>query len=146
MTELAARREMPRLTLHLDALGRLDLTGASALRAVRDEAERSGVGWSVVGVTPRDERLVGNLISCSHSITDGGDLRATVMSEFPRVWVHQGPKGFWAAIHRLTQALTCIVKYTVIQDRRSSFARRAPHSARRYPGGSKHDLPPDHPR
>ena len=62
LDELAERRGVRRLVLHLEALGRLDITGAIALRAVIDEARRSEIAADVVGVRPRDRRLVDRVV------------------------------------------------------------------------------------
>lgn len=51
-----------RLELHLDALGRIDVTGALALRRVLAEARRSGLAVDVLGVQPAHERLVSAVV------------------------------------------------------------------------------------
>ena len=58
LDELASRRGVQHLVLDLGALGRLDITGAMALRTVIDQARRAGISAEVVGVQPRDRRLV----------------------------------------------------------------------------------------
>lgn len=62
LDELATRRGVRRLVVHLDALGRLDVTGAIALRAVLDAARRSEVAAELAGVQPRDRRLVDRVV------------------------------------------------------------------------------------
>jgi sulfate permease, SulP family len=56
--ELARQRDADVLVLHLDGVGRLDITAAAALRGAMDEAERAKVEVIVVGVRPADTRLV----------------------------------------------------------------------------------------
>jgi SulP family sulfate permease len=60
--ELARERDTDALVLHLDGVGRLDITAASALRAAMDEARRSGVRVSVEGTRPADRRLVDRVL------------------------------------------------------------------------------------
>lgn len=66
--ELVEHQDKQRLVVHLDGLGRLDITGAMALRAVLDEAARSGVACEVVGVQPRDRRLVDRVIEADSGL------------------------------------------------------------------------------
>ena len=68
LDELAAHRDVRRLVLHLDALGRLDITGAIALRAVLDEAHRAHVTGEVTGVQPRDRRLVDRVVEAETAV------------------------------------------------------------------------------
>lgn len=68
LDELAAQRGAQRLVLHLDGLGRLDVTGAIALRAVFDEARRSEIVPELVGVQPRDRRLVERVVEASEPV------------------------------------------------------------------------------
>jgi len=60
--ELARQRDADALVLHLDGVGRLDITAAIALRAATDEARRSGVRVSVEGTRPADRRLVDRVL------------------------------------------------------------------------------------
>ncbi len=62
LDELATRRGVRRLVLDLSALGRMDITGAIALRAVIDEARRAGISAELAGVHERDRRLVERVI------------------------------------------------------------------------------------
>jgi SulP family sulfate permease len=55
---LARERGADVLVLHLDGVGRLDVTVAMALRTAMDEAERAKVRVVVEGVRPADRRLV----------------------------------------------------------------------------------------
>ena len=62
LEQLADHREADRLVVDLGGLGRLDMTGAIALRAVMDEARRNGMAVEVANVHPRDRRLVDGVI------------------------------------------------------------------------------------
>ncbi len=68
LDELATQRGARRLVLHLDSLGRLDITGAIALRAVLDGARRSEIAPEIVGVQPRDRRLVDGVVESERPI------------------------------------------------------------------------------
>ena len=59
---LAERRDLSRLEIHLDGLGRLDVTGALTLRTLLDEARRAGLDAAVVDVPPAAERLVARML------------------------------------------------------------------------------------
>jgi SulP family sulfate permease len=59
---LAAHRGARRLVLHLDGLGRLDLTGALALRAVLDDALAAGVEVRLADVPPHLRRIVSRVL------------------------------------------------------------------------------------
>jgi sulfate permease, SulP family len=59
---LAERRDLSRLEIHLDGLGRLDITGALTLRTLLDEAHRAGLDAAVVDVPPAAERLVARML------------------------------------------------------------------------------------
>jgi len=50
------------LRLHLDGVGRLDITAALTLRSVTDEARRAGMDVELVGVQDRDRRLVDGVV------------------------------------------------------------------------------------
>jgi sulfate permease, SulP family len=52
-----------RLVLHLDGLGRIDITGALALRRLLDEARTAGLEVEIVDVRPRWAGLVENVIA-----------------------------------------------------------------------------------
>ena len=58
VAQLAEHPEARRLVLHLDGLGRIDVTGALVLRTVVEEAERSGLETELVGVQEKDRRLM----------------------------------------------------------------------------------------
>jgi SulP family sulfate permease len=61
-----------RLILDLEALGRIDYTGALALRSVMGEAERAGLAVEVRGVPPQSqrvlERLLGDRVGRPHPV------------------------------------------------------------------------------
>jgi sulfate permease, SulP family len=52
-----------RLFVHLDGLGRIDMTGALALRGLLQEARTAGLDVEIVDVRPRWQGLVQNVIS-----------------------------------------------------------------------------------
>ncbi|HEU5263948.1 MAG TPA: sodium-independent anion transporter, partial [Gaiellaceae bacterium] len=52
-----------RLLVHLDGLGRIDMTGALALRGLLQEAREAGVVVELVDIRPRWQGLVENVIS-----------------------------------------------------------------------------------
>ncbi|MFP5361881.1 MAG: SulP family inorganic anion transporter [Thermoleophilia bacterium] len=68
LDELASQPGARRLVLHLDALGRLDITGAFALRAVLEEARHGDIAAQVAGVQPRDRRLVDGVVESVRSV------------------------------------------------------------------------------
>jgi len=55
---LAAHPGAEQLVVHCDGLGRIDLTGALALRAVLDDAQAAGVDVQLVDVPPQAQRLI----------------------------------------------------------------------------------------
>ncbi len=58
LAEIAALPEVSRVTLELQRLGRIDLTGALVLRAICRDLGRGGVQVSVNGVQPQWQQLV----------------------------------------------------------------------------------------
>lgn len=60
---LGAESGADRLVLHLDGLGRIDITGALALRALLDEARAAGLEVEIVDVRERWAGLVENIIA-----------------------------------------------------------------------------------
>ncbi len=68
LDELATQRGAGRLVLHLDTIGRLDITGAIALRAVLEGARRSDIVPEIVGVQPRDRRFVDSVVKSERAI------------------------------------------------------------------------------
>ena len=69
LAELATRRGVQRLVLDLSALGRMDITGAMALRAVIDEAGRASIRAELAGVHERDRRLVERVIEADAPVS-----------------------------------------------------------------------------
>jgi len=59
---LAQHPTARRLILDLEALGRIDYTGALALRSVMGEAERAGLAVEIRGVPPQAQRVLGRVI------------------------------------------------------------------------------------
>lgn len=55
---LALHPNASRLVLDLEQLGRIDYTGALALRSVAEEAERAQLGVDIVGVPPQARRIL----------------------------------------------------------------------------------------
>jgi sulfate permease, SulP family len=62
LAALAAHADVRRLVLHLDRIGRLDVTSASVLRSVIEEARRSGLDTELVGIEARDRRLIDRVV------------------------------------------------------------------------------------
>jgi sulfate permease, SulP family len=58
LTELAEQPDLQRVRLHLQRLGRIDLTGALVLRAICRDLARAGVPVEIQGVQPHCQRLV----------------------------------------------------------------------------------------
>jgi SulP family sulfate permease len=59
---LADDSDARRLSLHLDGLGRIDITGALALRAVLQDARDGGLEVEIVDIRPRWQQLVERVI------------------------------------------------------------------------------------
>jgi sulfate permease, SulP family len=62
MSLLAEHSEAAHLFVHLDALGRIDITGALSLRSILQQAREAGLTVEIVDVRPRWAGLVDNLI------------------------------------------------------------------------------------
>lgn len=62
LTALAAYRDAERLHLHLDGVGRLDITAALVLRDVLDQARGAGLAVEVTGMRDEDRRLVDGVV------------------------------------------------------------------------------------
>ena len=62
LAALAAHPDARGLVLHLDRIGRLDVTSASVLRRVIDEARRSGLDGELDGIEPRHRRLIDRVV------------------------------------------------------------------------------------
>lgn len=55
---LASNEDLTSVVLHLERLGRLDVTGALVIRSLLDDMARSGVSVSVAGSQPQAERIL----------------------------------------------------------------------------------------
>lgn len=62
LAELARRPSIDRMVIHLDGVGRLDITAAQTLETVLDDARQSGVEVEVDGVRDEDRRLVDGVV------------------------------------------------------------------------------------
>ncbi len=62
LADLARRPSLSHAVIHLDGVGRLDITAAQSLHTVLDEARRSGVEVQVDGVRDEDRRLVDGVV------------------------------------------------------------------------------------
>lgn len=60
---LAGEADARRLVVHLDSLGRIDITGSLALRALLQDAREGGLETEVVDVRPRWQGLVERIIT-----------------------------------------------------------------------------------
>ena len=59
---LAEHPEADRLVVHLGGLGRVDLTGALALRDVLSDAEEAGLETQIVDVPPQAAKIIGRVV------------------------------------------------------------------------------------
>ena len=50
------------MRIHLDGIGRLDITAAATLRDILGELRASGLDVELLEVTPRDRRLVDGVV------------------------------------------------------------------------------------
>lgn len=66
LSEIASRPQVGRVTLELQRLGRIDLTGALVLRAICRDLGRGGVLVSVSGVQPQWQQLVEAVFADEH--------------------------------------------------------------------------------
>jgi SulP family sulfate permease len=73
-TLVAEHKEAQRLLLHLDGLGRIDTTGALALRTLLQEAREAGLSVEIVNIRPRWSSLVENVISSERDPLESGSL------------------------------------------------------------------------
>jgi SulP family sulfate permease len=62
LAQLAQHAEARRLAVHLDSLGRIDLTGALALRALLQDAREGGLAVELVDVRPRWRGLAARVL------------------------------------------------------------------------------------
>jgi SulP family sulfate permease len=58
LAHLEASRSIHRVVLHLGGLGRVDLTGAMALRRLREDIETSGMDFRICGVPGHSVRIL----------------------------------------------------------------------------------------
>jgi SulP family sulfate permease len=63
----AAHPDCARLVIHLDGLGRVDLTGARSLARVLEDARRRGLGASVEGIPPTTGGMIGRVLGGGES-------------------------------------------------------------------------------
>jgi SulP family sulfate permease len=63
LAHIGAQPDAERLVVHLDGLGRIDITGALALRALLEDARRAGLEVEITDVRPRWRPLVENVIA-----------------------------------------------------------------------------------
>jgi sulfate permease, SulP family len=67
---IAGHPEVDRVVIHLDGLGRVDVTGALALRDVVEEARAGGMAVEIAGASARTARLLGRVLNGSAAITE----------------------------------------------------------------------------
>jgi sulfate permease, SulP family len=73
---IGEHREVQQLIVHLDGLGRIDTTGALALRNVLDEARAAGLAVEIVEIPTRWRRLVTHVIATEEDPLAEPRLRA----------------------------------------------------------------------
>ena len=74
MAVSAERPEVRRVVVHLDQLGRLDLTGALVLRSLVEDVQRAGATVTVEGTLPQARRLVDAVLG---GLSDDGAAQGT---------------------------------------------------------------------
>ena len=79
-----------RIVLHCDRLGRIDLTGALALRAVLAEAQLAGLSVELVDVAPQARRIVSRVLP---DLLGPADQRAGGDRIGRPTWAGDGPSG-----------------------------------------------------
>ncbi len=62
LSELSKHADAHGLCLHLDKVGRLDITAALTLRSAVEEARRAGMDVQLTGIQERDRRLVDGVV------------------------------------------------------------------------------------
>lgn len=70
--EIAAHPDVDRVVLHLDAVGRLDLTGALMLRDLFEDAQAAGRAFEIVGARAHAARLLRRVIGEDAPVTRRG--------------------------------------------------------------------------
>lgn len=58
MEIVAERQDLSRVVVHLDGVGRLDLTGALVLRSLAEDMRRAGIDVTFEGIQPQTKRLM----------------------------------------------------------------------------------------
>lgn len=62
LATLVEHSDVRGVALHLDGIGRLDVTGAFVVRTVLEEGARLGLETKLVGVQPREQRLIEGVV------------------------------------------------------------------------------------
>lgn len=70
---IAQHAEVDHVVLHMDRLGRVDVTGATALRAVCEDLHRGGITTAIVDLTPTGRKIVDRVLDADQY---GVDLAA----------------------------------------------------------------------
>jgi SulP family sulfate permease len=70
--EIAAHPDVDKVVLHLDAVGRLDLTGALMLRDLLEDAEAAGRAFEVVGAKAHAATLLRRVLGEDAPVTRRG--------------------------------------------------------------------------
>lgn len=86
LSELAGRPEVGEVQLHLQRLGRVDITGALVLRAICRDLDRAGVRVELSGAQPHNRRLVeqvfaGDPVRYTRRSKAGGDAPGSVADQ-----------------------------------------------------------------
>jgi sulfate permease, SulP family len=64
LDHIGAHSDAERLVVHLDGLGRIDITGALVLRALLDDARSAGLEVEITDVSPSARPHLENVIAC----------------------------------------------------------------------------------
>ena len=86
LAELAARPDVAEVQLHLQRLGRVDITGALVLRAICRDLDRGGVRVELSGAQPHNRRLVeevfrGDPVQYTRRSKAGGEAPGSVADQ-----------------------------------------------------------------
>lgn len=68
MSLMADGPDLRHVVVHLDQLGRLDLTGALVLRSLVEDMERADITVMIEGTQPQARRLVGAVLGPEPSV------------------------------------------------------------------------------
>lgn len=71
---LRDRPEVRDVVLHMDRIGRVDVTGAMALESLSERLGEADITVTVDGLTPMGNRIVGRVLGSGHTETDLHDL------------------------------------------------------------------------